>query len=177
MKPPLTYQLAHAAATDAGNRSMRNSGRTAWNDDDWNAAAAEFNRLWPEPVPSRPVKPARATATFIFTSATSVWAAERPQRKERSDMPRIYRIEDFRTDGSGRYCMGYATAATAKGVLGPAYEPDAFRFATKSSSGTVRVINVPLALQAAFPPCIGVVVHSEGVKVYQPGERIDEVAP
>lgn len=43
----LTRDIAWAAATDAGNRSMRKSGRTAWNWEDYNAACAEFNRIWP----------------------------------------------------------------------------------------------------------------------------------
>ena len=43
----LTPAIIRAAATDAGNRSMRKAGRTAWNEDDWNAAAAEFDRLTP----------------------------------------------------------------------------------------------------------------------------------
>lgn len=47
MKPELTKELARAAATDAGNRSMRDGGRTVWNADDRNVAFAEFNRLWP----------------------------------------------------------------------------------------------------------------------------------
>jgi hypothetical protein len=41
----LTYKLAMAAAQDAGNRHMRKNGRNAWNEDDWNVAAAEFARL------------------------------------------------------------------------------------------------------------------------------------
>lgn len=41
----LTRKIIHAAATDTGNRSMRAAGRTTWDDDDWNAAAAEERRL------------------------------------------------------------------------------------------------------------------------------------
>ena len=47
-QPVLTRGLAYAAATDAGNRSMRKAGRSAWNEDDYNAAVTEFTRLWPE---------------------------------------------------------------------------------------------------------------------------------
>lgn len=47
MKPPLTRALAWAASTDAGNASMRAGGRTAWSDDDYNAAVETFDRLWP----------------------------------------------------------------------------------------------------------------------------------
>jgi hypothetical protein len=53
--------LARAAASDAGNRSMRVGGRTAWSEDDYSAACEEFNRLWPEtphgdeiPIPGKP---------------------------------------------------------------------------------------------------------------------------
>jgi hypothetical protein len=40
-----TYQIAMAAGQDAGNRSMREAGRTAWNEDDYNTAAEVANRL------------------------------------------------------------------------------------------------------------------------------------
>jgi len=43
------YDLAHAASRDAGNRSMRAAGRSKWNQDDYNVACAEFDRLMPEP--------------------------------------------------------------------------------------------------------------------------------
>jgi hypothetical protein len=48
-RPAMTQQLARAAATDAANRQMREAGRTKWNEDDYDLAAREFNRLWPEP--------------------------------------------------------------------------------------------------------------------------------
>lgn len=48
MKLVMTYDLAHRAGWDAGNRSMKTAGRTVWNEDDYNACWAEFNRLWPE---------------------------------------------------------------------------------------------------------------------------------
>lgn len=44
------YKFAHSAGWDAGNRSMRKAGRSKWNDDDWNAACAEFERLYPSSV-------------------------------------------------------------------------------------------------------------------------------
>lgn len=44
----LTRQIAWAAATDAGNRSMRKAGRTSWTEEDFNTAAKEFDRLWPQ---------------------------------------------------------------------------------------------------------------------------------
>jgi hypothetical protein len=48
MKQEITYEIAHAASVDAGNRSMRAAGRKIWNVDDYNASVAEFNRLMPE---------------------------------------------------------------------------------------------------------------------------------
>lgn len=33
---------ARAVGQDAGNRNARKNGRTVWNEDDWNAAAAEM---------------------------------------------------------------------------------------------------------------------------------------
>ena len=50
MKPMMTFDLAHAAASDAGNRSMRKTGRSRWNEDDWNAMVETFDRLWPMPT-------------------------------------------------------------------------------------------------------------------------------
>lgn len=37
--------LAHRAGWDAGNKSMRAAGRSAWNEDDWNAAHQAYERL------------------------------------------------------------------------------------------------------------------------------------
>ena len=44
----LTRKIAWAAAIDAGCLSMRKAGRTHWSEEDYNAAAREFDRLWPE---------------------------------------------------------------------------------------------------------------------------------
>ena len=41
----LTYEICHAAGTDAGNRNAKKHGRTKWNRDDYNIAANEQNRL------------------------------------------------------------------------------------------------------------------------------------
>ena len=35
----MTDAIAHSIGWDAGNRSMRRHGRTAWCEEDWNAAA------------------------------------------------------------------------------------------------------------------------------------------
>jgi hypothetical protein len=43
----MTRQIAWAAATDAGNLSMRKAGRTAWSRKDYNVAVRTFNKLWP----------------------------------------------------------------------------------------------------------------------------------
>jgi hypothetical protein len=51
MKPQMTYLIAHAAAADAADRSMRAAGRKAWSEDDYNAAVAEFERLFPLTAP------------------------------------------------------------------------------------------------------------------------------
>lgn len=45
----ITQALINSAATDAGNRSMRSAGRSKWNDEDYNAAVAEHERLCPSP--------------------------------------------------------------------------------------------------------------------------------
>lgn len=47
----LSYRDIMAAGWDAGLRSMRKAGRTAWNQDDWDAAAAEVDRLRGRAVP------------------------------------------------------------------------------------------------------------------------------
>lgn len=41
----LTKSMVYATGRDAGNRSMKAAGRTWWNEDDFNAAAAECARL------------------------------------------------------------------------------------------------------------------------------------
>lgn len=41
----VTYQIAMAAGRDAANRQMKASGRSAWNEDDFNLAAEVANRL------------------------------------------------------------------------------------------------------------------------------------
>lgn len=45
--PTLTYAMMYAAGVDAGNRSMRANGRTAWSVEDFNAAAAVEAKLYP----------------------------------------------------------------------------------------------------------------------------------
>jgi hypothetical protein len=68
MSKPITptHELAHAAGRDAGNRSMRAAGRTRWNDDDWNAAAATYERV---------AGPANST-----TNSTAAYVLHRPVR-------------------------------------------------------------------------------------------------
>lgn len=41
----LTQEILWAAATDAGDRNMRKGGRTAWNEEDYETAVAEFYSL------------------------------------------------------------------------------------------------------------------------------------
>ena len=41
----MDHEIARAAAEDAANRQMRKAGRECWNEDDWNLACAEFERL------------------------------------------------------------------------------------------------------------------------------------
>jgi hypothetical protein len=41
-------RIAHAAGWDAGNRSMREHGRTSWNEDDWAVACETHGRLLAE---------------------------------------------------------------------------------------------------------------------------------
>jgi hypothetical protein len=56
MRRNFTRVLAFAAAGDAGNRNMRAAGRTTWNEDDWNIACEELDRLWPTVVISELMK-------------------------------------------------------------------------------------------------------------------------
>jgi len=42
----LTRDIAHAAAADAGKRHARAAGRTTWDETDYAAAVAEWNRLY-----------------------------------------------------------------------------------------------------------------------------------
>jgi hypothetical protein len=41
----MTYAIAHAASTDAGNRAMREGGRTCWSEEDYYHACEVFNSL------------------------------------------------------------------------------------------------------------------------------------
>lgn len=43
----MTYELAQAAAKDHANRHAKAAGRTRWNEDDYNALCAEFDKLYP----------------------------------------------------------------------------------------------------------------------------------
>lgn len=43
--PHFSSALAHEAGWDAGNRSMTTAGRKTWNEDDYNAAVREYERL------------------------------------------------------------------------------------------------------------------------------------
>ena len=45
MLKPIDYGIAHAAAWDAGTRSMRAAGREKWGEEDLAAARREFERL------------------------------------------------------------------------------------------------------------------------------------
>ena len=45
MTATLTPKIAHAVGWDAGNRHMREAGRTVWNEDDYNVAARTTNQL------------------------------------------------------------------------------------------------------------------------------------
>jgi hypothetical protein len=45
---PGTYDIAHAAGWDAGNKSAGKAGRKVWNDEDHAAALAEFHRVYNE---------------------------------------------------------------------------------------------------------------------------------
>lgn len=46
----LTETQARLTAVDAGDRSMRDAGREAWNEQDAQVAADVFALLWPVPV-------------------------------------------------------------------------------------------------------------------------------
>lgn len=47
MRIQMTYQLAMAIGQDAANLRMRKAGRTAWNEEDYNAACeAQEKALW-----------------------------------------------------------------------------------------------------------------------------------
>jgi hypothetical protein len=53
-RPTMTYDLARACAVDAGSASMRAGKRTRWNDEDYEACAKTFTRLWPESLEVTP---------------------------------------------------------------------------------------------------------------------------
>lgn len=41
----MKQKIAHVSGWDEGNRSMRNSGRTVWSIEDYNAAVKKFNDI------------------------------------------------------------------------------------------------------------------------------------
>ena len=43
----MTYRIAHSLGADAANRQMRQEGRTVWNEEDYNLAAATLNKYFP----------------------------------------------------------------------------------------------------------------------------------
>jgi hypothetical protein len=47
MAVTMTCEIARAAGRDLANRLMRRAGRKSWNEDDYNAAGRELDRLWP----------------------------------------------------------------------------------------------------------------------------------
>lgn len=47
MKIIITPDIARAIGQDAANRNMASAGRTVWNEEDYNLAVAEMNRLDP----------------------------------------------------------------------------------------------------------------------------------
>ena len=59
--PTMTYALAMAAAHDAGNRSMKAGRRTVWALKDYNAACAEFERLYGAGMYSADIRPQEDT--------------------------------------------------------------------------------------------------------------------
>lgn len=46
----MTYDLAHAAGTDAANAQMKAQGREHWNRDDYDLAMQTLDRLYPDPL-------------------------------------------------------------------------------------------------------------------------------
>lgn len=73
----LTVEVARAAATDAGNEAMRASGRKAWSADDYNAACAEFDRLWPTEA-----EQAQDAGESIRRAIVGFWAQPRALRRD-----------------------------------------------------------------------------------------------
>jgi hypothetical protein len=71
-KSEFTYTLAMSAGRDAGNRSMREGGRSQWAVKDWNVACETFARLWREPV-AEPSRSGRATLRPIVGREGKTW--------------------------------------------------------------------------------------------------------
>ena len=101
-RPTLAYDLALAAAQDAGNRSMRKGGRVAWNDDDYNTMCAEFNRLIPPPrVDSTHLDKAKETPIIGSTMSERIPVAyvACPLCKGVADMVRENALAAARAEG------------------------------------------------------------------------------
>lgn len=50
----LTMSMVYAAGQDAANAAMRKAGRTKWSREDYNLAAATFDRLAPHAIDCAP---------------------------------------------------------------------------------------------------------------------------
>jgi len=107
-RPTLTDALARAAATDAGNASMRAGRRSKWSAADYRAAVAEYDRLMPIPNPRHRANHHLAGAQVLSRAVESlayVHAADgKPYRHDFDQgvtalLLRDGRVELTRTDG------------------------------------------------------------------------------
>jgi len=91
MPHPAPYAIAMAAGRDAGNRSARRAGRTAWNEHDYCAAIACFAKLTQadrpidatDPPPGPSSTPAMAAGTSRHPAARTSGRpdVQKPARK------------------------------------------------------------------------------------------------
>jgi hypothetical protein len=81
-KPTMTYEHAVHLAQQAGTRSMRAGHREMWNQADYEAACAEFARVWPGETAAPPGADAprcarcHAAAAWGVQLAPALWLCQ-----------------------------------------------------------------------------------------------------
>ena len=86
----MTHELATAAGRDAGDAAMRAAGRTQWNEDDWNVAAALVWRLMaPDDARKRNLPGGRADGRPLSDFDPAELARGAEAEREHTDSPGI----------------------------------------------------------------------------------------
>jgi hypothetical protein len=156
------HRIAHAAGTDAGNRSMRAAGRAAWDAEDWDIAAATMARVLGLPVETPP--PIRGGKTTHASVPDVAWrsvpsAASVPQQQR----ARVHARPPARARAAPAHTTPSAARARPPAWLGARWRSAAARPPRRPSTpatveiwrppGTVEIRQSPAAVEIRGPPC------------------------